>query len=394
VGVTAIGTSVDRTPLDRGLFPVTEEYVYLDHAGIAPLPAPTVAAITAAAEAVATGGSVGEDERFDATDTTRQRAADLLGVPVDDVAFVKNTTEGLGFVANGLDWRPGDRVVVPDEEFPSTIFPWLGLADRDVEVVRVPPQGPAGSLPLDAFARVLEAGPVRLVALSWVQFSKGWRTDLAGLAGLCHAHGALLCVDVIQGLGLLPCHLGAWGVDFAAADAHKWLLGPEGCGVFYVAAEHRESLRVLEPGWASVAHRMEWGNLDLVYDDSARRFEGGTPNMIGLAGLGASLELLTRVGVAAIWRHVDARCDQLREGLEAQGLVVVSDRRPASAPEGRSGILTFTVPGADPAVLHERLTARGVICSPRGGGIRFAPHGYTSAEDIDIALEAVRLSTR
>lgn len=381
----------DRTtpPLPRTLFPVTERYRYLNHAGVAPLPQTAADAIADCAHDVATAGVVGEDERSERTERTRAVAAELLGVPVTDVAFVKNTTEGLAFVASGLDWRPGDKVVVPDGEFPSTIFPWLALADQGVEVVRVRPDPRSGALPLQAFEEAIATGGVRLVATSWVQFAKGWRTDLAGLAELAHGHGALLCADVIQGLGVLPCHLAEWGVDFAAADGHKWLLGPEGIGVFYVAERHRDALRVLEPGWASVAHRMEWDNLDLVYDDTARRFEGGTANVFGLAGLGASLELLATTGIENIWRHVDALCDHLCAGLERLGAVVLSDRSPASEPAGRSGIVTFTKEDADMARLHEGLDAAGVVCSPRGGGIRLSPHGYNTEAEIDFALGIV-----
>lgn len=379
-------------PLPREQFPVTQGYRYLNHAGVAPLPQVAVDAIAACADDVARAGSVGEDDRAEQAEQTRAVAAGLLGVAATDVAFVKNTTEGLGFVANGLSWDPGDRVVVPDREFPSTIFPWLSLADRGVEVVRVEPDPHSGALALEAFAGPLEAGGVRLVALSWVQFSKGWRSDLAGLAKLAHTHGALLCVDVIQGLGVLPCELAEWGVDFAAADGHKWLLGPEGIGVLYVAERHREALRVLEPGWASVPHRMEWDNLELTYDTSARRFEGGTANVFGIAGLGASVGLIAEAGVERIWAHVDALCDRLCAGLVAAGATVLSDRSPGSEPAGRSGIVTFTVPGVDSQRLHERLDAAGVICSPRGGGIRVAPHGYSTTDDIDAVLDVVRTS--
>lgn len=379
-----------RPPLPRDQFPVTDRYCYLNHAGVAPLPQAAADAIGACATDVARAGVVGEAARSERTEQTRAAAASLLGVAVTDVAFVKNTTEGLSFVANGLAWEPGDRVVVPDREFPSTLFPWLSLAGRGVEVVRVEPDPHSGALPLDAFAGPLEAGGVRVIALSWVQFSKGWRSDLAGLAELAHAHDALLCVDVIQGLGVLPCHLAQWGVDFAAADGHKWLLGPEGIGLLYVAERHRDALRVLEPGWASVVHRMEWDNLDLIYDDSARRFEGGTANIFGLAGLGASVDLLTDAGIERIWNHVNALCDRLCAGLEELDATVLSARSPADQPAGRSGIVTFTIPGVESTELHERLDAAGVICSPRGGGVRLSPHGYNTADDIDRAVDEVR----
>jgi selenocysteine lyase/cysteine desulfurase len=375
----------EPTPLPRGQFPVTEHLNYLNHAGVSPLPWVAVEAIESAARDFALRGSGAVQSGDEDQERLRRAGAELMGVDPGDVAFVKNTTEGLGFVANGLDWREGDRVLVPDHEFPSTLYPWLALGDRGVDVELLRPVGEGRELPLELFADALARHPVRLVAVSWVQFGRGWRVELGELATLCHDHGTLLCADVIQGLGVVPADLERWGVDFAMADAHKWMLGPVGIGLLYVARHRRDLLRPLEPGWASVSHREEWDNLDLVYDDSARRFEGGTPNTITQAGMGAAIDLLSEAGVAAVWRHVDGLCERLVDGLEAVGARVLTRRSAAN----RSGIVTFDPRGADPASVAEGLTAQGIVCAARAGGIRVAPHGYNTAAEIDALVTAV-----
>jgi selenocysteine lyase/cysteine desulfurase len=331
-----------------------------------------------------TRGSLATDDHLGRVEQVRGDAADLLGVPADDVAFVRNTTHGLGLVASGLDWQPGDRVLVPDLEFPSNVYPWLALQDRGVKVDRVPPVGPARALPLELFEEQLDREPARLVAVSWVQFGRGWRVDLAGLARLCHERGALLCVDAIQGLGVLPAHFQQWGVDFASADGHKWMLGPEGVGVVYVAAERRPLLRPLEVGWNSVAHRREWDNPDLVLDDSARCFEGGTQPVGLIFGLGASIGLLLEAGVEEVWRHVDDLTATASEGLARAGARVLTDRG-----SGRSGIVSFEIPGVAPERVCAALLDAGVVASPRGGGIRVSPHGYSDESDIEALVRAV-----
>lgn len=372
-------------PLDRADFPVCERLVYLDHAGVNALPGPVAAAMAAWARRAAAGGSTTVDDDEAELETVRARAAALMGVRAEEVAFVKNTTEGLAFVAGGLDWRPGDRVVVPAGEFPSTWYPWLALAERGVVVDTVAPAGPGGVLPVDAFAAVVEAGaPPRLVVSSWVQFGRGFRVDLPALAELAHGVGALLCVDAIQGLGVLPADLAAWGVDFAAADAHKWLLGPSGIGVLAAVGGALDRLRPLEPGWASVAHRHQWDNPHLVWDPTARRLEGGSANFAGTTGLGAALGLLDAAGVEAIWSYVDGLCDHMVAGLERAGCPVLSDRG-----EGRSAIVTFEVPGTTAEAAVAALAARGVVTSARGGGVRAAPHGYNLVDDVDALVDAV-----
>ncbi|MEU0871958.1 aminotransferase class V-fold PLP-dependent enzyme [Nocardia brasiliensis] len=368
------------TPLARAHFPATQRWTYLNHAGICPLPQPSVDAMHRRATEVSLDGEFTYAAHSAEIERVRSAAARLLGVPRTDVAFVKNTTTGLGMIANGLDWSPGDRVVVPDLEFPSTLYPWLALADRGVVVDRVRPVGPGGKLPIEAFAERIQAGPPpKLVVTSWVQFGRGWRVDLAELGRICEAAGTLLCADVIQGLGVIPAELARWGVDFAMADGHKWLLGPEGSGVLYVRGSRLELLRPLEPGWNSVAHREDWDNLELVFDDTARRLEGGMPNVTGIAALGASIDLLLDAGIAAIWAHVDQLCEQACAELTSIGATVLTDR----CPEGRSGIVSVHLDGAPIPLLASRLQAEGIAVSARAGGLRVSPHGYNTTQDID-----------
>ncbi|HEX4819523.1 MAG TPA: aminotransferase class V-fold PLP-dependent enzyme [Acidimicrobiales bacterium] len=375
------------TPLPREQFPVTERYRYFDHAGVSPIPKVAADATRWWIDRTLTKGKVDYDELEARQASARATAAALMGVPTNDVAFIKNTTEGLAFVAAGLDWHDGDRVVIPDHEFPSAIYPFLALEERGVKVDLVTPVGDARALPLEAFERVIGSGPApKLVVVSWVQFARGWRTDIAGLARLAHEAGALFCVDAIQGVGLVPAHFEDWGVDVAMAGAHKWMLGPEGIGVVYVAERIRERVRPTEPGWASMAHDADYDNLTVAWADSARRYEGGTANNAGTAAFDASLRLIESTGVERIWRHVDALCDRLVAALgNVPHTTVLSDR----SAEGRSGIVSIRVDGQPSEQTAHLLNGQRFVCSARGGGVRIAPHGYNTVDEIDALVASV-----
>jgi len=366
----------------RASFPGLEQWAYLDFGGVSLLPMQAVKATQRIVENTAHMGILASGEGAAEVERVRALAASFVGATAGEICFVRHTTEGLGWVANGLGLGEGDRVIVSGNEFPSSFFPWLTLADLGTRVDVVPAEDLRW--PIERFAAALADGPPAVVlAVSWVQFSTGWRTDLEELGRLCREYGTLLCVDMIQGCGVLPLDLQALPVDFAVADGHKWLCGPEGAGIMYIASSQIPRLRPLEPGWNSVSHRTEWDNLAWVPDASARRFEGGSQNTIGIAALGASLDLLTAVGIEKIWQRVESLTDFAAARLLEKDMRIVSDRSAAQ----KSGILTFAHPSRSPQdIVHAAREAGVVVSGPRGGGVRLSPHAWNQEEDIERLL--------
>ena len=366
----------------RSQMPVCERYAYFDHAAVAPLPAPAAAAMSAYAADFRDAGDVHWPKWRGRVEACRAGLASLLNAAEDEIAVIRNTTEAIGLVAEGIDWREGDNVVVPACEFPSNLLPWRNLKSRGVEVREVK----AADERLDP-AAVRDAcdSRTRLVAASWVGYATGWRNDPADLCSIAHDAGARFLLDAIQGLGVLPLDVRDVPIDFLAADGHKWLLGPEGAGVLYVRGDRLGDLRPLLVGWNSVAEAGDYGAATLTLKETAARYEGGTYATACAAGLAASLELLADVPVADRERRLLSLTSRLTDGLRSAGCEIASDR---SAGRG-SGIVAFAPPGGDGDACAKRLLADGVVVCVRHGRVRAAPHVYTSDEEVDRLLAGV-----
>jgi selenocysteine lyase/cysteine desulfurase len=373
-------TRWDRT---RSFFPVTRELAYLNHAGVAPISTRVEDALLRyAVEATRYGAS-----RYSVYDReverVRGRAAQLLGAQREEIAFVKNTTEGLGIVATGIDWRRGDRILTCDLEYPSNVYPWWQLRGRGVETELL--RGSAGRLPLPVIADALRQPRVRLLSLSSVEFGSGARNDLAAIGALCREHGVIFCVDAIQSLGCFPIDVETCGIDFLSADGHKWLLSVEGCGVFFCAKRSLELLTPRVVGWRSVSDNQDFDSYHTELQPNAGRFEEGTPNTPGIYALGAAIDLLLEIGVDAIGRRVLELGEGLVHGLAERGAEILSPRGEGDA----SGIVSFRLPGEEPAHSVRRLLALGVVTAARRGGVRVSPHFYNDTDDLDRLLHAL-----
>lgn len=367
----------------RSQMPVARRWAYFDHAAVAPISGPAQQAVEQWAREAAGDGATPSAGWRRQIEQLRTLAARTIGACPEEIALVRNTTEGINLVAEGFPWRPGDNVVTRDDEFPSNQYPWLNLADRGVETRRLPTDG--GKLDLDRLAAACD-GRTRIVTLSWVAFSNGWRHDLDRVAEIAHRHGALFFLDAIQGLGVFPLDVRKTPVDFLSADGHKWLLGPEGAGIFFTRREHLDLLRPVGVGWNSVVGAQDFNRIELTFKDTAARYEGGTPNTPGLLGLGASLQLLARFPVESIAGRILELTDLACRRLGQIGAVIHSDRRQPH----KSGIVAFELPGRDPQTLRQQCLKRQVVISCRGGRLRISPHAYNDAADVDRLIEALK----
>jgi selenocysteine lyase/cysteine desulfurase len=358
------------------LFPVRENLIYLNHAAVAPLAKPAADAMKNLADDCARFGSLHYADWMAAYEGVRTATARLTGARPGEIALVKNTSEGIATVAMGIDWKAGDRIVGFREEFPANLYPWRRLEARGVETTWLSV--------FDPLERIEEAcAGARLLSISFVGFLNGYRAPLHEIGEICRRKGCIYFVDAIQGLGAFPLDVRECQIDALAADGHKWLLGPEGCGVLYISEALQERVEPVEFGWTNVAAYADYASRDMTLRADAGRYECGTLNTIGCFGLRASLELLLDIGVEQIAPAVQALGDQIAAGVRAKGYEVMGERTPATG----AGIVSFRKPGVEAGAIVARLRERRITAAPRAGWVRTSPHFYISPDDIAQMLE-------
>ncbi len=370
-------------PAMRALFPVTQRYAYLNHASVAALPQPVVAAMTRYLDE---RGRLGSEALLDwdaDIERVRKLAACFIGAHRDEIVFTSSISHGLNIVAAGLDWRAGENLICAETEFVANVYPWTNLRRRGVEVRFAPAR--ENRILVEDVASLMDHR-TRLVAISFVEFASGYRNDLDALAELCHERNILLCVDGIQGLGALQFSVMETPVDFLAAHAAKWMLGPIGAAFLYVRRDLLPKLEPVMTGWRSVVHRDDYFCYDSPFREGGERFEAGSLNAIGLVGMEAAMTLLLSVGLPNIETRIRALNDYLVAGLQASGCTITT---PIARQDKRSGIVCFRHPRWAPAALAQRLQAAGVLISVRGDAIRVSPHFYNSEDDLDRLLDAL-----
>lgn len=366
----------------RREFPITRQYNFLDHAAVAPIPERCVAAVRRYLEEIATTCHV-QGQLYRDTELVRASAAKLIHADPDEITFVKNTSEGISFVANGLHFSNNDNIVTTSVEFPANIYPWMALQAHGVRLKMIPEDN--GRIPVERLCEAIDSR-TRIVAISAVQYASGFRVDLAELGRVCQQKGVLLAVDAIQALGCVPLDVRALNIDFLSADGHKWLLAPEGAGIFFCRRELLGHLRPSTIGWRCMKNATDFGRYQFEFRDDARRYDSGAYNLAGIFGLGASIDLLLELGIDIVWAKVRELTDRLVEGVRSKGYRVVSSRRPGES----SGIVAFTSDRHDLERIRAHLQAEyRTIVSVREGRLRVSPHVYNTPEEIDQLIRAL-----
>ncbi|MDX2041620.1 MAG: aminotransferase class V-fold PLP-dependent enzyme [Acidobacteriota bacterium] len=371
------------TPEIRELFPVTKNYVYLNHAAVCPISLPVAERMLEYTSDLLQHGFVNFEKWGSRVKKVRQLAAQFINAEADEIAFAPNTSSGLAFVANGIRWQAGDNIVIADCEFPANLMPWRRISREFNVELRMAHEREA-RLETDEILSLIDSR-TRVVSLSFVEYASGFRNDLATIGRHCRERGVLFVVDAIQGLGALKLDVQACSIDALSADAHKFLLGPDGVALFYISRQAMERIQPTVVGWMSVANPFDFVSENQPFANAARRFEPGALNTAGITGLGAAIELFLQLGLERIENHLlelgDYLCDQLTEC----GYQVVSSRRQGE----KSAVICCRHEKISADELYRILNDRRIITTPRLGRLRISPHLYNTREDIDRLIEAL-----
>ncbi|HEV2829449.1 MAG TPA: aminotransferase class V-fold PLP-dependent enzyme [Pyrinomonadaceae bacterium] len=368
----------------RALFPVTERAIYLNHAAVSAPPIPTINAVQSQLADVSKNGSVNFRQWLAVKENARALLAGMIGARPEQIAFMRNTSDGLSTVANGLDWRPGDNLVTFAREFPSNLYPWLRIRDALGVDVRFCEERD-GRIDIEELVGLID-DRTRIVAISQVQYASGFRADLERIGRVARAHAALLVVDMIQALGVIPIDVEAELIDVAAAACHKWLLTPEGVGLLYLSERARERIQPTLVGWTSVPNPDDYGNYEQGWNRGTLAWETGTAPIALIHGLEASLKLLLEVGVSRIQVYLEGLTDNLCEQLQRSNYRVVGSRR---AGEKSQIVCIQHTAGLTSMDLYTHLKKRNIITAPRGDRLRISPHFYNTETEIDELLNAL-----
>ena len=372
------------TPELRALFPITERYIYFNHAAVSPPPITTIRAVEEQLKDVHENGSTNYRSWLAVKERTRELLAGLLGARPEQVALVRNTSDALSTVANGLDWRAGDNIVTFSHDFPSNIYPWLRIRDVFGVEVRMCEER-EGRIDPNEFENLIDQN-TRVVAISHVQYASGFRTDLNRLGRVARQQDALFVVDAIQALGVIPTDVEAELVDVAAGAGHKWLLAPEGVGYLYLSDRARDRIEPTLVGWISVPDPEDYFNFDQGWNRGTLAWETGTGPTALIHGLKESLRLLTNHGVQNIANYLEELTDYLCERLKEKSYEVVSSR----APGEKSQIVSVRHRGGMSAMaLYAHLRSRNIVTAPRGEHLRISPHLYNTSQEVDELIKAL-----
>jgi selenocysteine lyase/cysteine desulfurase len=366
----------------RGKFPITRHYNFMNHAAVAPMSGPAAETMAGFAREMAEAAYL-RGTYYRAAEHVRQTAAKLIHADPMEVTFIKNTCEGINFVANGIPWVTGDNVVSTTMEFPANAYPWMNLQQRGIALKRVAEED--GRIPFDRIVSAID-NRTRIVAVSAVQWSNGFRLDLTRLGEVCKEKGVLFLVDAIQALGVHPIDVRSMNIDFLASDGHKWLCGPEGAGIFYCKKELIGHIKPTCLGYMCMKHTYDSPKMEIDLREDARRFDSGVYNLAGICALGASLDLFLEVGIENIQVRIRKLTDLLIEGVRDKGWKIHS---PRTATEW-SGIVAFSSDKHDHDAVRKHLRNEfKIVLACRMGRLRASPHFYATEEEIRQLVEAL-----